>query len=285
MTGVMASSFSILIDTETLANHLDSANWVIVDCSYDLADKNAGRNLYLKSHIKGAVFADVQDDLSGPPVTDHGRHPLPTEDALNTLFSRLGINHDSQAVIYDNDCGCFAGRLWWLLRYMGHEAVAVLDGGWTVWEQAGLPTATGKEKNAHKYFRGKANEDWLVTADRVTASELLIDSRAPERYRGEVEPLDLVAGHIPGAINRFWKNNLDNNGFFKDSAQLCKEFEASLGGTEMRETVFYCGSGVTACHNLLAVAHAGLEIPRLYAGSWSDWCSDPDRPVSTGEKA
>jgi thiosulfate/3-mercaptopyruvate sulfurtransferase len=280
----MAPSYTTLIDTETLANHLDSANWVIVDCSYDLADKNAGRNLYLKSHIKGAVFADVHDDLSGPPVTDHGRHPLPSEDALSSLFSRLGINNDSQVIIYDNACACFAGRLWWMLRYMGHEAVAVLDGGWPIWEKARLPAATGEEKNAPTHFQGAANKDWLVTVDRVTASELLIDSRDPERYRGEVEPLDKAAGHIPGAINRFWKNNLDNNGFFKDATQLCKEFEASLRRTEMRETVFYCGSGVTACHNLLAVAHAGLDTPRLYAGSWSDWCSDPDRPVATGEK-
>ena len=285
MTGVMAPSFTTLIDTETLANHLDSPNWVIVDCSYDLADKNAGRNSYLESHIKGAVFANVHGDLSGPPVTDHGRHPLPSANALSALFSRLGINNDSQVIIYDNACACFASRLWWMLRYMGHETVAVLDGGWQVWEQAGLPVATGEDKNVPTRFQGVANKDWLVTVDRVTASELLIDSRDPERYRGEVEPLDKAAGHIPGAINRFWKNNLDNNGFFKDATQLCKEFETSLGGTEMRETVFYCGSGVTACHNLLAVAHAGLDTPRLYAGSWSDWCSDPDRPVSTGEKA
>ena len=285
MTGVMAPSFTTLIESETLANHMDSKNWVIVDCSYDLADKNAGRNSYLESHIKGAVFANVHGDLSGPPVTDHGRHPLPSANALSALFSRLGIDNDSQVIIYDNAYACFAGRLWWMLRYMGHETVAVLDGGWQAWVQAGLPVATGEEKNVPTRFQGVANKDWLVTVDHVTASELLIDSRDPERYRGELEPLDKAAGHIPGAINRFWKNNLDNNGFFKDATELRKEFEASLGGTEMKETVFYCGSGITACHNLLAVVHAGLEPARLYAGSWSDWCSDPDRPVSTGEKA
>lgn len=280
----MTAVFTTLIDNKQLAKYLDSSNWVIVDCSYDLADKNAGRDAYLKSHIKGAVYADVHDDLSGPPVTDHGRHPLPTKDALNQLFSRLGINHDSQVVVYDNACGCFAGRLWWLLRYMGHEATAVLDGGWQHWQQSGLASTSGEESNAKTQFQGEVNADWLVTVDRVPGSELLIDSRDPERYRGEVEPLDKVAGHIPGAINRFWKNNLDVHGLFKEPVQLRKEFESDLGDTEMSESVFYCGSGVTACHNLLAVAHAGFDAPRLYAGSWSEWCSDPDRPVATGDE-
>ncbi len=279
----MTDVFTTLIDKKTLADHLQTPNWIIVDCSYDLVDKNAGRNSYLESHIKGAVFADVRDDLSGPPVTDHGRHPLPTEDALNRLFSQLGINRDSQVIVYDNAYACFAGRLWWMLRYMGHEAVAVLDGGLQNWEQAGLPVAAGEEKNTQTNYKGGANTDWLVTIDSVPVAELLIDSRDPQRYRGEVEPLDKAAGHIPGAINRFWKNNLDDSGFFKDSDQLRKEFDMCFGGTDVNRTVFYCGSGVTACHNLLAVAHAGLGSPRLYAGSWSDWCADPGRPVATGE--
>ncbi len=279
----MTEVFTTLIDKKTLANHLNTPNWIIVDCSYDLADKNAGRNSYLGFHIKGAVFADVHDDLSGPPVTDQGRHPLPTEEALNRLFSRLGINHASQVVVYDNACGCFAGRLWWMLRYMGHEAVAVLDGGCQSWEQSGLPDASGEENNTATDFRAEANKDWLVTVDSVPAAELLIDSRDPQRYRGEVEPLDKAAGHIPGAINRFWKNNLNDSGLFKDPDQLRKEFNKCFGGTNINETVFYCGSGVTACHNLLAVAHAGLGSPGLYAGSWSDWCSEASRPVATGE--
>ena len=279
----MADVFTTLIDKKALANNLQTPNWIIVDCSYDLADKNAGRNSYLESHIKGAVFADVHDDLSGPPVTDHGRHPLPTEEALNSLFSRLGINHDSQVIVYDNACGCFAGRLWWMLRYMGHEAVAVLDGGCQSWEQSGLPGVSGEENNAAADFKAEANKDWLVTVDSVPAAELLIDSRDPQRYRGEVEPLDKAAGHIPGAINRFWKDNLDDNGLFKDPDQLRKEFDKCFAGTNVDETVFYCGSGVTACHNLLAVAHAGLNAPGLYAGSWSDWCSEASRPVATGE--
>ena len=279
----MTQVFTTLIDNKTLAHRLDDINWIIVDCSYDLTDKNAGRNSYLESHIKSAVFADVHDDLSGPPVTDRGRHPLPSEETLNSLFSHLGISHDSQVIVYDNACACFAGRLWWMLRYMGHKAVAVLDGGWQKWEEAGLSVLSGEGSNMNTDFHGKANSDWLVTVDDVPAAELLIDSRAPERYMGQCEPLDKVAGHIPGAINRFWKNNLDSDGFFKKSDQLRKEFEHSFGVTEVSKIVFYCGSGVTACHNLLAVAHAGLDAPRLYAGSWSDWCSDPERPVATGK--
>ncbi len=279
----MMDAFTTLIDKKTLARHLQDPGWIIVDCSYDLADKNAGRNSYLESHIKGAVFADVHDDLSGPPVTDNGRHPLPTEEALNRLFSRLGINHDSQVIVYDNAYACFAGRLWWMLRYMGHEAVAVLDGGRQGWEQAGLPDAAGEEKNIPGHYESEANTAWLVTIDSVPAAELLVDSRDPQRYRGEVEPLDKRAGHIPGAINRFWKNNLDDSGLFKGSDQLRMEFDMCIGETDVNKTVFYCGSGITACHNLLAVAHAGLDSPRLYAGSWSDWCADPGRPVATGE--
>ena len=279
----MTEVFTTLIDKKTLANHLNTPNWIIVDCSYDLADKNSGRNSYLGFHIKGAVFADLLDDLSGPPVTDQGRHPLPTEEALNRLFSRLGINHDSQVIVYDNAFGCFSGRLWWMLRYMGHEAVAVLDGGCQSWEQSGLPGESGEAKNALADFKAEANKDWLVTVDSVPGAELLIDSRDPQRYRGEVEPLDKAAGHIPGAINRFWKDNLDDSGLFKDSNQLRTEFNKCFGGTKANETVFYCGSGVTACHNLLAVAHAGLPSPGLYSGSWSDWCSEASRPVATGE--
>lgn len=282
MVQAITQVFTTLIDKESLANHLDDRNWVIVDCSYDLTDKNAGRNSYLASHIKGAVFADVLDDLSGPPLTDNGRHPLPSEEVLNKLFSRLGINHDSQVIVYDNAFACFAGRLWWMLRYMGHEAVAVLDGGWQSWEKAGLPTTKEEERNANTHFKGVPHKEWLVTIDDVSASELLIDSRDPERYRGEYEPLDKVAGHIPGAINRFWKNNLDDTGYFKDADKLRKEFERNFGLTDASNAVFYCGSGVTACHNLLAAAHAGFDAPRLYAGSWSDWCSDPGRAVAIG---
>ncbi len=275
--------YKILIDQYVLLENLNKPNWVIVDCSYDLTDMNAGRRAYLSSHIRGAIYADVHDDLSGTQITDQGRHPLPTEDAFDRLFSRLGVHHDSQVIVYDNACAGFAGRLWWMLRYMGHEAVAVLDGGWHAWEKAGLPTAQGEERKVSTDFQGVPHKQWLVVVDDVLASGLLVDSRDPQRYSGKSELLDKAAGHIPGAVNRFWRHNLDTNGFFKESGQLRQEFARVFGDTEPRDAVFYCGSGITACHNILAVAHAGFDAPRLYAGSWSDWCSDPGRPVVTDE--
>lgn len=275
--------FKTLINCSNLANHINDPDWVIVDCRYDLADKDKGRRAYLQSHVPGAVYADIHNDLSGPPVTDCGRHPLPAPDALNSLFKRLGINPVSQVVVYDDTSGSFAGRLWWLLRYMGHESVAVLDGGFSTWLQQEFPVSSGVEQNNAGNFNGSPRTEWLVTLDNVLSAVLLVDSRDPARYRGETEPLDRVAGHIPGAINHFWKDNLDETGCFKSPDQIRKEFLVFLGDTPSSETVFYCGSGVTACHNLLAAAHAGLANPKLYAGSWSEWCANPDRPVATGE--
>jgi thiosulfate/3-mercaptopyruvate sulfurtransferase len=276
--------YTTLIDANTVHENLDRPNWLIVDCRYDLTDKSYGRNAYLESHIPGAVYADLHDDLSGPPVTDYGRHPLPTSNLLNTLFKRLGISGTTQVVAYDHVYGSFAARLWWLLRYMGHDAVAVLDGGWQAWLEADLPIQSGEQTNKPGDFQGNARTEWLVTVDQVPAAGLLIDSRDPVRYRGESEPLDRAAGHIPGAINHFWKDNLDSRGYFKDSKQILKEFQGFLAETTPSEAVFYCGSGVTACHNLLAAAHAGLPAPKLYAGSWSDWCSVPERQVATGDE-
>jgi thiosulfate/3-mercaptopyruvate sulfurtransferase len=276
--------YTSVIDVTTVNENVDQPDWVIVDCRYDLADKSFGKSAYLDSHIPGAVYADLHDDLSGPPVTDHGRHPLPAAGQLNNLFKHLGISNNTQIVIYDHVYGSFAARLWWLLRYMGHEKAAVIDGGWQAWLDADLSVQSGAHTNPPGDFQGIARTEWLVTADQVPAAELLIDSRDPVRYRGESEPLDRAAGHIPGAINRFWRDNIDNRGFFKDSKQLHKEFKGFLAGVTASEAVFYCGSGVTACHNLLVAEHAGLIAPKLYAGSWSDWCSMPERPVATGSE-
>jgi thiosulfate/3-mercaptopyruvate sulfurtransferase len=275
--------YKTLVTCEMLRNHIADSDWIIVDCRYDLADKDKGKIAYLDSHILGAVYADLHKDLSGPPVTDRGRHPLPTPEVLNTLFSRLGINVGTQIVVYDDINGCFAGRLWWMLRYMGHESVAILDGGFSIWQQEGLPTSLGDEENKPGNFQGNPRKEWLITIDQVDGAELLIDSRDSARYRGETEPLDRIAGHIPGAINHFWKDNLDTAGFFKKPDQIRKDFMDLLGVTKSSDAVFYCGSGVTACHNLLAAAHAGLASPMLYVGSWSEWCADPERPVATGE--
>jgi thiosulfate/3-mercaptopyruvate sulfurtransferase len=256
--------------------------WVVVDCRFDLADPEAGGRAYRHRHIAGAAYAHLDRDLSGPPVITRGRHPLPTAEALQATLGRLGIDDSRQVVAYDDTGGAMAARLWWLLRYMGHGAVALLDGGWDTWEAAGLPTATGLEHMAARVFVGAPRTEWLVRIEHVSDAPVLIDSRDPARYRGEVEPLDPVAGHIPGAVNYWWKENLDAEGRFLAPAALRARIERLLAGTPSREAVFYCGSGVTACHNLVAVTHAGLPAARLYAGSWSEWCSDPGRPVARG---
>ncbi len=275
--------YSSLIDAESLYTRKQQ-DWVIVDCRFDLADTDAGSKAYAAGHIPGAIYAHLSKDLSGPPVTDCGRHPMPTPEAMNTLFSRLGISNDTQVVVYDNMSGAFAGRLWWMLRYMGHEAVAVLDGGYPAWTEAGYAEENTLNTPEPAVFNGHAHADWLVQVDQVPDQPLLIDSRDPARYRGEMEPLDPAAGHIPGAKNHFWKNNIDEAGRFLPVAELKHRLEALLGEVPVSESVFYCGSGVTACHNLLAMKHAGLGTPRLYAGSWSEWSSDPLRPVATGQE-
>lgn len=276
----LAGMFETLITSDILADNSGNPDWIIVDCRYDLADPAAGRRAYLSAHIPGAVFADVHDDLSGPPLTDRGRHPLPAPEQLQVLFRRLGINNGSQVVVYDDSSGAFAGRLWWLLRYMGHTAVALLDGGWSGWTAAGRNSAGGEQQNPPGNFRGTAKREWLVTVSDIPTVPVLVDSRDAARYRGDEEPIDRVAGHIPGAVNRPWKTNLDDRGYFKPAARLHDEFRQLLHGQEPASAVFYCGSGVTACHNLLAAVHAGMPMPRLYAGSWSDWCADPGRPVA-----
>jgi thiosulfate/3-mercaptopyruvate sulfurtransferase len=275
--------YNTLIDIQTLSQNLKN-DWVIVDCRFDLGDADAGRRAYEAGHIPAAVYAHLSTDLSGPPVTDCGRHPMPTPEALRELFGRLGIDNETQVVVYDSVSGAFAGRLWWMLRYMGHEAVAVLDGGFPAWQKSGLAEETTVNSNQAKAFTGEAESDWLVQVADVPAASLLIDSRDPARYRGEVEPLDKAAGHIPGAINRFWQNNIDAEGCFLPATILRDSLSVLVGEVSAGQTVFYCGSGVTACHNLLAMAHAGLHTPRLYAGSWSEWSSDESRPVSTGNE-
>jgi thiosulfate/3-mercaptopyruvate sulfurtransferase len=273
--------FDTLVTVEELSGHLDRPGWVIVDCRYDLFNPDAGRQVYLEAHIPGAVYADVHDDLSGPPVSDHGRHPLPTAEALIDLFGRLGIEPGTQVVAYDASGGSFAARLWWLLQYMGHHTAAVLDGGWQAWVAANGSVVAGEEVNAAAVFRGKPRTDWLVLLPQIPDEGFLVDSRDAARYRGETEPVDRVAGHIPGAFNRFWQCNLKQDGMFKLPGALREEFRTLYQEADSDRPVFYCGSGVTACHNLLAVAHAGLPPGRLYAGSWSEWCADPHRSVAT----
>jgi len=273
-----------LITAAELRARFSDPGWLVVDCRYELADPAAGRRAYLERHIPGALYADLHDDLSGARVPGSGRHPLSTPDQLTELFSRYGVSRDTQVVAYDAASGSIAGRLWWLLRYMGHEAAAVLDGGWQAWLEQDCPANAEPVHRKACRFQGRPHPELLATIEGVSAAPLLVDSRDPPRYRGEVEPLDPVAGHIPAARNHCWKLNLDARGQFRPPSELRRTMENLYAGNDPAAVTFYCGSGVTACHNVLAAVHAGLPMPRLYAGSWSEWCADPARPVARGSE-
>ena len=265
------------------------ADVVVIDVRHDLMQPAAGRAAWQTGHIPGAIHLHLDDDLSGPKTGQNGRHPLPDPSTLADRLGRIGIGDGSRVIAYDDAGGAFAARLWWLLRWLGHDAVAVLDGGWQAWLAAGLPVSTvPASARASQVLVARPHTDWVVGVDSVAngladGSQLVLDARAPERFRGEVEPIDPVAGHIPGACNRFHRKNLAADGGFKDPATLRAEFLEVLNGRSADKLICQCGSGVTACHNLLALAVAGLEGARLYPGSWSEWCSDPARPVATGE--
>jgi thiosulfate/3-mercaptopyruvate sulfurtransferase len=277
-------AFTTLIDAATLASHLADSSLVIVDCRARLDDPAWGEREYLVAHIPGAVFASLDRDLSGRPTGRNGRHPLPETDALARTLGRLGIGPGVQVVAYDQDSGAFASRLWWLLRWMGHDAAAVVDGGFAAWVAEGRDTAAGPESRAPRGFTGTPRQGMVADAMEVARMSgrkegRLVDVRAPERYRGEIEPIDRAAGHIPGATNYFFKWSLDDCGSFQPRQRLRTRLEEALGGARPTDVVCYCGSGVTACHALLALEHAGLGGARLYPGSWSEWSSDPARPV------
>jgi thiosulfate/3-mercaptopyruvate sulfurtransferase len=274
--------YTTLIDSQTLSQHLNDADWVVVDCRFSLEDTEAGRRAYREGHIPGAVYAHLDEDLSGPPTTDEGRHPLPPPAALTSLFGRLGINQNKQVVAYDDANGMIAARLWWMLRYMGHRAVAVLDGGWQAWQEAGMATRGGVESNTRELFVGSPRLQWLVRVDDVPDVPLLVDARSPQRYRGEEEPLDPVAGHIPGAANYYYQQNWTEDGRYRSREEMWRRLRELVGDRPAHQVTFYCGSGVSACVNLLAMVHAGLGDGRLYVGSWSEWSRDRERPVAAG---
>lgn len=274
-----------IVTAEELLANLDE--WRVIDCRFDLSNPAAGAAAYAAGHISGALYFDIDKDLSGPKNGSNGRHPLPDPDKLVALFSASGIDADTQVVAYDNSGGMFAARLWWLLRWLGHERVAVLDGGLSAWSSLRAPLVQEIDKPSPRRFTNRLQQT-LVDADYVkaflhTSEMFLLDARSPDRFRGENETIDAVAGHIPGALNRFYQNNLDARGLFKAPDLLREEFDSLLGLTAPQSVVCSCGSGITACHNLLAMEIAGLSGAKLYAGSWSEWCSDPSRPVATGE--
>lgn len=275
-----------LVSPADLAAHLDDPSWVIADCRYDLADPEAGERAYRDAHIAGALFMHIDRDLSGRKTGSNGRHPLPQLDDVVATFSRAGIDPTKQVVAYDQSNGMWASRLWWMLQWLGHRAAAVLDGGVDRWIAEGhLLTAELRDIRPATFVFQRTSP--IATAQEVAAhlddgTLSVIDARAPERYRGDVEPIDPVAGRIPGALNRPYSANLDAQGKFKPAQMLRAEFETLLDGASPASVVHQCGSGVTACHNVLAMSVAGLPGSRLYPGSWSEWIADPARPIARG---
>ena len=260
-----------LISCELLAKHLTDPQWLVIDCRFELAAPEAGREAYLSAHIPGAVFAHLDTDLSGPPLTDQGRHPMPAASAIRETFERLGVSDRTTVIVYDAHGGMIAARAWWMLRYIGHEDVALLDGGWSAWVGNAMAVEAGQQHRTRGHMQLATKADRLVKYADLKHAGLLVDAREPRRYRGEFEPLDARAGHIPGAKNHFFDKNVDESKKFLDPAAIKVGFERSLGRLPDEQTVHYCGSGVSACQNIFAQVYAGLPEPRLYGGSWSEW--------------
>jgi thiosulfate/3-mercaptopyruvate sulfurtransferase len=280
-----------LITAEQLAPHAGDPDWAVVDCRYRLADVGFGRAAYLHGHIPGAVFADIAEDLSGPVIKSRtGRHPLPDAGALAARLGQWGINGGVQVAAYDDSGGSMAARLWWLLKWLGHDAVAVLDGGLPAWEAGDRPLRSGPETRAARSFVPRPRPERVMTAADVDRARRdptwrVLDARNADRYRGENETIDPIAGRIPGAASAPYVDNLAPDGRFKPPAELKRRFTQVLAGVPAARAVCYCGSGVTAAHDVLAMAYAGLGEARLYAGSWSEWIVDPERPVARGADA
>lgn len=277
-------SYTTLVDVATLARHLGNADWLVVDVRHQLADTAYGERAYAEGHVPGAVFLHCDRDLSGPTTGSNGRHPLPAVDELAARLGAIGVGATTQVVVYDDAQGMIAGRLWWLLRWLGHERVAVLDGGLQAWQAANLSLSSAPPSLRPASFVAHPI-DAMVDAGYVqaflqTSRMHLVDARSPDRFRGENETIDPVGGHIPGAVNRFFRDNLQADGRFKPAAVLRAEWLAVLAGAAPERVVHQCGSGVSACHNMLAMEIAGLPGSRLYAGSWSEWCADRGRPVA-----
>ena len=278
---------SMLVSVEQLREHLDDTRWCVVDVRHDLFDADAGIRAYREGHIPGAVFANIDTHLSGTKTGRNGRHPLPNRDDLIETFRIWGINNDTQIVAYDAQGGQFASRLWWLARWLGHRSVALLDGGWPKWSSETQLRSQDEPVRLRGSFKESASLVPLVSVQQVLqrlqdTDRMLLDARTPERYRGEQEPIDPVAGHIPGARNRPWQQNLNPDQTFKSPSVLRAEFDALLGKQAPSQVAHQCGSGVTACHNVFAMELAGLSGSALYGGSWSEWITDPKRPIATG---
>ena len=282
-------SYQTLISCATLNKHLFDPSCVIIDCRFYLDDEMAGQEEYIRSHITGAIYAHLNTDLSSPVIQGKtGRHPLPDPNELARKLGNWGIDERIQVIVYDQKSGAMAARLWWLLQWLGHKDVAVLDGGFQSWISFGFPADDHIPSNNPRKFKIQMQRDMI--ADTVEVNQLskaslnkLIDSRDPDRFSGENEPIDPVSGHIPNAINIPYKLNLNAEGHWKDPQDLKKRFHLIEGGKQDTSPVFYCGSGVTACHNILAFKRAGLRQAKLYPGSWSEWILNKENPVAKGE--
>jgi thiosulfate/3-mercaptopyruvate sulfurtransferase len=273
-----------LIATQVLAQRLSEPGWLVADCRFELDRPDAGRAAWVAGHIQGAVHVDLERDLSAPVTPVTGRHPLPSPEAFAATLSRIGIGDETRVVCYDAGPGADAARLWWMLRWVGHDAVAVLDGGFAAWTVEGRPVETSATARAPARFVARPRPERLVDAAMVAGAlrrgETLVDVRGAERFAGKVEPLDAVAGHVPGAVNLPFLDNLDAAGRFRAPAQLAELWRSRTGAAPGRAPILMCGSGVTACQGLLALEAAGIPGGRLYAGSWSEWIRDPSRPVA-----
>ncbi|HXP90394.1 MAG TPA: sulfurtransferase [Fibrobacteria bacterium] len=277
--------YTTLVDAATLRRHLSDPGWILFDVRHDLLHPDAGLEAHRQGHVPGSFHVSLDEVLSGTKTGINGRHPLPDRRELSERLGKLGVGAGTQVVACDAHGGMFAARLWWLLRWLGHESVAVLDGGISAWIGAGgeITDAISSRREVGSFRELPALVPTVSAASILsnldTGRLLVVDARSPDRYRGENETLDPVGGHIPGAVNRFYRENLESDQRFKSPEVLRKEFEAVLAGRPVGESVMQCGSGVTACHNLLAMEIAGLPGAALYPGSWSEWCSDPGRPV------
>ncbi|MCC7114893.1 MAG: sulfurtransferase [Burkholderiales bacterium] len=275
-----------IVSPAELEPHLEDPRWVVLDVRANLRKPDWGREEYEHEHIPGARYLHIDDDLSAPKTGANGRHPLPDRDAIAATLGRAGVDETKQVVVYDQNEGAFAARCWWTLQWLGHEAVAVLDGGWARWMREQRPHTDRPTIVAPASFRVRGSRPVVDAADVLAHLDdrrrLLLDARSPERFRGESEPFDPVAGRIPGSTNRPVNANLAPDGSFRPSGELRQAFVAALAGRDPGEVVHACGSGVTACHNLLAMEIAGLPGGKLYPGSWSEWCADPARPRASG---
>ena len=280
--------YTTIISAADLMSHLGDPDWLIFDCRFDLTNPEWGFLDYQGAHIPGAVFADLNQELSAPVNEKTGRHPLPSPEAWIERLSGWGVTADKQVVVYDTTGGSFASRMWWMLRWVGFTHAAVLDGGFATWLQAGYPSSAGVERSRPAVFQGQIKQGLSVSADEVDLLRndprfVLIDARAPIRFRGESEFIDPVAGHIPGARNWFQGENLGPEGRFLPPNQLRENYLRLMHGLPPSQVIFYCGSGVTSCQNILAMEMAGLPGARLYPGSWSEWIRDPRHAIMTGE--